>query len=586
MGRNIILDAQPINEINRGSKVAADTLLKLKQDGASLYMSQQAMWELTANNPDKKEAAANAATLQEFGIQPAPPGTQALRQEFLAKNTGKSQAVISDGYGFQKEKGPDGKDRKVAVESYGIGNLRDAGVAAQAYALDFELLSGEKAFRTDRQQEMDRSFASKPGEPKRRLVLAPENQLLYNNKAPFRDTDFARGRTLLKLPPMNMRVLPNGSYEPIYPGRGPAGGPNSGANGMKSHEDTQTKMIGGIIAVGIIVSWLDDYAIESAMKKDIEEWEAYVRKRQTMDPENGFLLVAIIKKLQLRDAVYATRSYVSMEMFEGYTKNAAEAKAQKNILPGLPPPTDTVSYTYVKMWIAPLKPRPVLTAEQSDEKTYGSESWFPRFRLVRHSLEPPAEVAEALGILQGSSMYDILRVLDALPESQFNQLRSNLNIVKEAINKARFRVAFAAVQNHKSSSSFGSGTFLRDRQNAEDLAMLDDSHKKCIMDWTDSGTGAVQHVMQGRWEIALNGKRFEYSFKLSGEVTWRDMANPGAIGGEGSWDVIMTAVRVQWPKTGTVETFPLPLNQSQQKARSVMKNGSFEMTAKKTNPYP
>ncbi|HSY92260.1 MAG TPA: hypothetical protein VK812_12860 [Candidatus Binatus sp.] len=361
--------------------------------------------------------------------------------------------------------------------------------------------------------------------------------------------------------------------------------PGEPGSGMRDHEATQTAALGFALAAGVIVRWLDDYCIERDMKKDVKEWEDYILTRQGLDPEQGFLLVAILKVWQPRDAVYETRSYVSMEMVEDYTLWNAEARAAKSILPGLPPPTDTVWYTYRKIWIAPLQPRPTLTADQKDEKLYGRKPWYPRYQLVRHSLEEPADYGEALGVLQGSSMFDILRVLDALPPSQYNALKGQLYVVKEAANRSRFRIAFAAVEDNKSSSSFGSWQFLP--AHAGDYAALgNDFERNCVKDWVDSGEGAISNTLQGRWEVIWNGINFEYSFYLSGKAIWRDRNNLGAIGGAGTWNITTDAVRVQWPQTGTVEKFNLPLDLNKETAITQTKSGTFPMTARKINPYP
>jgi hypothetical protein len=77
-------------------------------------------------------------------------------------------------------------------------------------------------------------------------------------------------------------------------------------------------------------------------------------------------------------------------------------------------------------------------------------------------------------------MFDILRVLDALPDSQFNALKPPGNIVvPEAINRSRFRIAFAAVEDHKSNSSFGSSGFLTSFKD-EYAALGNDFERYCI----------------------------------------------------------------------------------------------------------
>jgi hypothetical protein len=114
--------------------------------------------------------------------------------------------------------------------------------------------------------------------------------------------------------------------------------PGQKGSGMADHESMHTRMLAGVIVAGIIVNWIDDYCIDAATKKDAKEWEDYVKTRQMLDPESGFLLIAIIKAWRPRDAQYETRSYVGMELFEDYTLLNAEVRAAKNILPGLSPP--------------------------------------------------------------------------------------------------------------------------------------------------------------------------------------------------------------------------------------------------------
>jgi hypothetical protein len=107
----------------------------------------------------QSEQAGSGGERGHLRIQVATPGTIAhgvSRQEYRQESSRDFR-----GLSFRTEKGPDGVERKVPVENYGIGNLRDAGVAAQAYATGFELLSGEKAFPADRQAEMDKVFAKK-----------------------------------------------------------------------------------------------------------------------------------------------------------------------------------------------------------------------------------------------------------------------------------------------------------------------------------------------------------------------------------------------------------------------------------------
>lgn len=352
----------------------------------------------------------------------------------------------------------------------------------------------------------------------------------------------------------------------------------------------ELKMMGGIMALGALVGWLDDYFIDEKMKKDVAEWETYIRSRQPLDPATGFLLVAIVKKWQPLDAAYATRSYMGLNMVEAGNLNSALALASKDILPGLPAPSEAVSYEYRQMWIKPLRPKPTISSAEADEKAFGAQYWYPAFRRLQHSLEVPPDFSEALSVLVGSWMAAMIRMLDHLysySPRQFNELKAQLPSLREPINQARVGLAFRAVENHRSDSSFGLQNFLNDQQNRAYYNMLPPQQQKEIEEWIESGSGALKNTMQGQWEVVMQGKKYLYSFRLSGTVIYRSPDDPGGIAGEGTWDAREDGVRVSWPKTGTVEFFPAPLNTNSQPAESITKwGGTFKMQARKVNPYP
>jgi hypothetical protein len=547
MARTIVLDSDVIEQIGRGNQGAANSLKAMISNGDTIYVTQQSYKEMVVDPAIPRTGAAKREFLRGMNIQMAPAGDQAARQQVLANNIRDGGAVLQPG---------------------------EASVAANARAINAEVWSFDRAFRNNANGVTTTLGVQVAPECRLPMATAPE--------------DYRVARQLAGLPPLEIDL--NGTIRPIA-GRGasPTGNPfASTTHEGFDPEGTNLKVMGGIMALGAIVGWLDDYFIDEGMKKDIAEWEPYIRSRQPLDPATGFLLVAIIKRWQPRDAAYATRSYVGLDKIEAENLDTALYLARKNILPGLSPPTDTVSYEYRQMWIPPLAPKPRLSSAAADEKAYGSAFWYPGFRRLRQSLEPPADYGEALSVLVGSWMLAMIRMLDHLlsySPRQFNELKGQLINLREPINQARVGLAFRAVESHRSDSSFGLQTFF-DGQSKAYFDMLPPEQRREIADWVESGSGALKHVMQGQWEVVMNGDKFLYSFRLAGTVIYRN-AGSGEIAGEGTWDAADDGVRVRWTKTGTVDYFPAPLRTENQPGKSVTKwGGTFELQARKVNPYP
>ena len=86
MSRTIIIDANVIDQINRGNKAAADKLLELKRGGNKIWTAHQSHNELIVQPLIPRTAAANALILEEMRIPLAPPGTMRERADTYAKN--------------------------------------------------------------------------------------------------------------------------------------------------------------------------------------------------------------------------------------------------------------------------------------------------------------------------------------------------------------------------------------------------------------------------------------------------------------------------------------------------------------------
>ena len=564
MSETVIIDANVMFDIGRGNAAAAEGLTNYLNNGTTVQISKAAYDELVTRNA--VSGAGYDAVLKELKISVAPAGSMADRLNLHADNIEVKPGTGPTGGGPIKDyarnvTNPDGS------KSPDTNKPGDAFVASQVKANNARLWTLDSKLR-DRALALD-------------VKIAPESYL------PPTRTSVESPHTARKL--LRQAPIVSGSRGGT-PGRGESGKPLSTGTRGYDPESTQLKAMGGIMALGGLVGWLDDNAIEGAKNKDVTEWETYIRSRQTLDPETGYLLVAIIKRWQPRDAAYATRQYVGLEKAEGPSLAAAAAIARRNILPGLPVPTETVSYEYLQIWYPPLRPRVVISSADADEKRFGSQHWYPTFQRLRQSMDAPPDYGEALSVLVGSWLLVTLNVLDHLRSyspRMYEDLKTQLRSLREPINRARIDVAFRAVEARLSDSSFGMDGFLRDYQTKEYYDQLPAQSQKEVSDWVDSAAGAMKHVMQGQWDVVMeDGQRFLYSFRLSGSVIYRN-AGSGAIAGEGTWSTGDDGVRATWPKTGTVEHFSAPLKTEKQPVKSVTKwGGTFPMYARKINPNP
>jgi predicted nucleic acid-binding protein len=548
MARTILIDANVIEQIGRGNQQAANAMRGMIANGDTLYVTQQSYNEMVRNPAIPRTGVAKQEFLREMNVGIAPAGNAAERGAAIGANTTRGGNAI-----------------------LGAGDIQ---VAAHARGINGEVWSFDRGFRLN-----GNAVRTTLG-----VQVAPECGLPMANGR----EDYRVARRLVGLPEINIDL--NGRItRPTQPGRGAPGKPFASATPGFDPEGTNLKMMGGIMALGAIVGWLDDYFIDEAMNKDISEWESYIQRRQTLDPTMGFLLVATIKVWQPRDAAYPTRSYVGIDMFEADSLIAATVLARKKSMGGLAPPTETVHYEFPQMWVRPLNPKPRISSVDADAKAHGSEFWYPGFKRLWQSLESPPDYGEALSVLVGSWMVAMIRILDHLRSfspRQFENLKNQLRSLREPINQARVGLAFRAVEEHGSDSSFGLQTFLSDTRSRSYYDMLPPDQQREIAEWVQSGSGALKHVMQGQWEVTMNGQKFLYSFRLAGTVIYRN-AGSGEIAAEGTWTASSDGVRVKWPKTGTVEYFPAPLRTTGQSAKSVTKwGGTFEMQARKVNPYP
>ncbi|MDA0140130.1 hypothetical protein OJ962_21685, partial [Solirubrobacter sp. CPCC 204708] len=184
--RTIMLDGNVLDQINRGNAAAASTLRGLQQAGHRLYVTHQAMREITDDIEDPQMRAAYRAMLADLQLTVAPAGsssTMADRVRDYAANL-RSNALSDD----------------------------DLLVATQARASNAELWSLDRAYRRN---------AGSVTATIRGLRLAPEctSVPLVNST-----WDYAQGRRLLNLPPITIDAA-GGVTRPPTPPTGSGGAP-------------------------------------------------------------------------------------------------------------------------------------------------------------------------------------------------------------------------------------------------------------------------------------------------------------------------------------------------------------------------
>jgi hypothetical protein len=81
MPRTVILDANVVDQINRGNQQAANSLNQMRRSGDRVYVSRQAYNEMVNQPAIPRTATANREFLREMNIQVAPPGPLELRQD-------------------------------------------------------------------------------------------------------------------------------------------------------------------------------------------------------------------------------------------------------------------------------------------------------------------------------------------------------------------------------------------------------------------------------------------------------------------------------------------------------------------------
>ena len=356
MSRTIIIDANVIDQINRGNKAAADKLLELQRGGNKIWTAHQSHNELIVQPLIPRTAAANASILEELRIPLAPPGTMRERAETYAKNP--LTAGLSEG--------------------------KDLMLAAQAVVNKAELWSFDKAFRNNHAQwkkVMD-------------LDVAPESYTLPVVKGT--PADYRVGRKLLGLQPVHItlrgvieyigtafpprRILDPPSFSGTGSSSGGAGGGGTSGSGtsMKSaYVGTPSAPIvvsgpspkadgarAGIEltfrGINLILDLITDEINTRRANEALNEREADIIKHSARHPEQGTLVVLYFKRiLPAHDSVLVPKPvFDHLRLYHGRTlqmaKDAWRAAPDVSVAAGA-----GRTWEAELLWFEPVRPKPI-----------------------------------------------------------------------------------------------------------------------------------------------------------------------------------------------------------------------------------
>jgi hypothetical protein len=562
MARNILVDiANIFTAINKGNQTAAQQLLALRSGGATLYYDQKGYDEAVTNNRD---GAANRQTLQDLGFQLAPPGSPALRADFATLNSiSGRRTTIQDGASFQPNPDPSSSQTTVMVESKGIGNMRDASIAATAYANGFEIFSLDGGFAspgkpTELRVVFTKQISANAGEPAirgRGLQVAPESLTAYGSREPNMTADANLGRRLLGLGAA-------GTAE-----RGEMMGPmNTGTPGM-------SRMPLDIEGMGIIIR--NGNSKISMQNAGGEAMQAYMDKKgEIARLRRQYPGYPVLLSFYFQFQPGVNLDFADTWKFEELTVSNS-LTGSGVIYAKLPRGEDKV-FTAVLPALNP-SARP---QEPPDQPTTPLDSWTARYRMVKNAYQtgmPPYE--EAFHILNGSSMPDILYICDQLDNDRLLMLFQNLLPSAPGLGAGEQRL-LAAIVAVRNASTVGYGyTF-----GTAEMGKLNPDQQHDIREFIAS------KKLAGKWRVSVDRWQWIYQFATPTKppvfdsertVRWTDPSNNQTGAGVWSLSTDMKLVTFAWAGSSTKEEWNMPVDTRNETGRSVMKTGAYSVTAVK-----
>jgi hypothetical protein len=260
---------------------------------------------------------------------------------------------------------------------------------------------------------------------------------------------------------------------PQVAGVGVAPGLPGGTPGMNSGK--AEAVLAGVLIAGALLNWLSDIVTEERIRKDLSDTEDWIRKQQLADPYMGILVAVELWQTVPPEAngYWPAPSYYGTTLIYGVNRPTAENQLRRE-WSGVPPMAKRV---FRMAWIPPLKLAPPKPAVDTGKQA----PWLKRYQLVKNAVNPPADYTEALHILNGSSMYDIVNSLGMLASdrsSTFSRLWEQLDGNVPAFLRTRLPPAFSAASDVTSGT--GSIDFYKVRMGASFTRLSPDDQKSII----------------------------------------------------------------------------------------------------------
>jgi hypothetical protein len=299
--RVVYIDANVIDQINRGNVNAANTLRQIISSGIEVRIPRQAYYELVNQPAIPREATANRLLLEEMNIRIGPATSLTQRVPTYERNITRSRAgtIISEA---------------------------DARMVAEVSAAGGEIWSFDRAFRTN-PRNIEANFGLRVA-PESNLPLAPASAI----------KDYRIGRQLLYLRPVEISLRGNiinrppsggtsgGAGGGISPYIGGASGQSQTTTGTASRRATTayvgsrdmrvpqvggpsaggTAVIGGIqlafMGANILLNWLNDKEQARRVQEALHQIEPGIVERRLQVPQEGVLLIFFYRQFVPREA--------------------------------------------------------------------------------------------------------------------------------------------------------------------------------------------------------------------------------------------------------------------------------------------
>ncbi|MCI0335949.1 MAG: PIN domain-containing protein [Acidobacteria bacterium] len=359
MPRTILIDANVIDEINRGNDKAANALLGMIRNGDKVYISQQAYNELIVNSLPR-QATANRIVLERLNINLAPAGPMATRVDVYSQNQTRTGSVLSE---------------------------PDSLVAAQARANGAELWSFDGPYRTNA------AVTNRLGvqvAPECRLSLAETGSGLPPQ------ADYRVGHRLLGLPPVEINISgqvvrrgPPGS-PPGAPGTPPAafgggggGTPASGRGGTSASNrggttavvgvaDNRLPQVGGpsprgtaigggiqlaFQGINFVLNLINDSIQEQRVREALAQIEPSINRERAANRSLGVLLIFYFHQTEAPPESLIRPGAVFSHLENATGRSLDEARSNWARQPALRPGTGPNRRTSTQeIWIPPVQP--------------------------------------------------------------------------------------------------------------------------------------------------------------------------------------------------------------------------------------